>query len=202
VAFQEWTRQAWGVSGTYGSRVADQHKDWVVRNLFLTCGCTSFCACSAVSADEARAENLKRSNVPHCPWPTYEDVQQWAHSEGVGAAMGQDETANTGALELATLAAIDDISEDTGLPYILQDADGVNVDADGVALADGVVPVLCDVPVRVNLATTMHAARLYRRRMSPDGTLGASAFGGAIRVSKYDPDVRELLANWLRVGVA
>lgn len=53
---------------------------------------------------------------------------------------------------------------------------------------------LTPMPDLVHQACLMHAARLYRRRDSIDGTLG---FGdaGMIRVGRYDPDIDALYAS-------
>ena len=206
----EWTRQAGIAAGwpfACDLLVFDQHKDWMLRNMLLVCSCVGVCGCSAGSADDARKANEFRSNLDHKPWPTYEDVQQWATSEGALSATGEDGTANTGAMNAALMAAIDEISEGTGLPYYEVDADGVTVyyEADGVTVtteALGGVPTVAKVPQRVFLATVMQAARLYTRRQSQNGTLGASAFGGVARVSGMDSDVRKLLRNYWRVGIA
>lgn len=177
------------------STTSGSHNDFFTRNILVTrCDCGSCSSCTG--GGDVAARNRQRSNVPWVPWPEYGDVAQWAHSEGVGAAMGLDETQNTPALDDALMAAIDDIAEDCGLLYLEVDESGnVALDADGNH-------AVAEVPHKVRLATIMHATRLYRRRLSPDGTLGASAFGGQVRVSKYDPDVRNLLKNYLRVGVA
>lgn len=53
------------------------------------------------------------------------------------------------------------------------------------------------VPDAIAEATLLQASRLYRRKDSPEGVLG-SAEWGAIRVSRLDPDVAELVAT---VGV-
>ncbi len=205
MGFGYYTRQAYSY---LGRTVATQHKDFFLRNIVVTrCGCGTCSQCTGASAaGTVAAKNRWRSNVPECPWPTYEDVAQWAHSEGVGPTLGLDETQNPAAFQSAVMAAIDDISEDTCLPYYVTDDGGVTLyyEPDGVTetTEDLGEPKLATIPAKVHLATIIHATRLYRRRLSPDGTLGASAFGGAVRVSKYDPDVRNLLANYLRVGVA
>lgn len=58
-----------------------------------------------------------------------------------------------------------------------------------------------DVPDSGHEACLLHAARLYRRRDSVDGTIG---FGdmGAIRVGRVDPDVEALYAlrGWVVFG--
>lgn len=183
-----YTRQAWN-----SGRAADQHNDFFTRNILVTCDPYGS---STAAADALAERNRSRSNVPWCPWPDYGDVVQWAHAEGVAAAMGLDGTSNTPALQMALMAALDDISEDTCLPYL-------EVDEAGELVVDGAGdPVVATVPPKVHLAAVIHATRLYGRRKSQDGTLGASAFGGAVRVSKYDPDVRALLGNYLRKGVA
>ncbi|MEM9652241.1 MAG: hypothetical protein AAGA65_09115 [Actinomycetota bacterium] len=176
-------------SASYGRRVANQHCDFFTRGILVT-------ANNGTGSEAVAARNRRRSNVPHVPWPEYDEVADWATSEGVKVSLGRDGTSSTPALESARLAAIDDISEDTGLPYFVVDEN------DEFVLDDNDEKQIAEVPPRVNLATRMHAVRLYRRRLSPDGTLGASAFGGAVRVSKYDPDVQNLLANYLRKGVA
>jgi hypothetical protein len=50
------------------------------------------------------------------------------------------------------------------------------------------------VPAEVTEATLIQAARLYRRKDSPEGVLG-SADWGAIRVSRIDPDVQALISH-------
>lgn len=203
MAFGYYTAQAYSY---LGRTVATQHRDFLVRNIVVTrCGCGSCPECTGAGSEVA-ARNRRRSNVPCVPWPTYEQVAQWAHSEGVESGFGVDATQNSAALQSAVMAAIDDISEDTGLPYYEVDDDGqvVFYDADGAVTTEeaGGEARVAEIPPKVELATKLHATRLYRRRLSPDGTLGSSAFGGAIRVSKYDPDVKNLLANHLRVGIA
>jgi len=194
MSFGYITRQAYSY---YGRTVADQHLDYFTRNILVTrCGCGSCSSCIGGGSSEVAARNKRRSNVPWCPWPTYEEVMQWANSEGIEASRGRDETSNSPALEAALLAAIDSISDYTGLPYfVVDDAFEVVVDVDGNK-------TVAEVPPAVHQATVMHAYRLYRRRLSPDGTLGASAFGGAVRVSRFDPDIDRLLAPYKRRGIA
>lgn len=50
-----------------------------------------------------------------------------------------------------------------------------------------------DVPAQIAQATQIQAARLYKRRSSPEGVLGNSEWG-VIRLSRIDPDVQALLA--------
>jgi hypothetical protein len=54
-----------------------------------------------------------------------------------------------------------------------------------------------------NLGLIMQAARLYKRRRSPEGVAGFAEFG-VVRVSRVDPDVAELLKPYYvpRVGAA
>jgi hypothetical protein len=54
-------------------------------------------------------------------------------------------------------------------------------------------------PPAIELATRMMAARLYRRKDSPQGVIASPEFGG-IRVSRFDPDVRQLLAPFMIPG--
>lgn len=57
------------------------------------------------------------------------------------------------------------------------------------------------VPDNVVQASQIQAARLFRRKDSPEGVLG-SADWGAIRVSRLDPDVQALLADFGQPGIA
>lgn len=52
------------------------------------------------------------------------------------------------------------------------------------------------VPAEVGEATLLQAARLYRRKDSPEGVLG-SAEWGVMRVSRADPDVQALLTDYV-----
>lgn len=54
------------------------------------------------------------------------------------------------------------------------------------------------VPDGVSQAAALLAARLYRRKDSPNGVLG-SADWGAIRVSRFDPDVEQLIAPYILI---
>lgn len=55
------------------------------------------------------------------------------------------------------------------------------------------------VPAQVSQATLIQAARLYKRRESPEGVLG-NAEWGSIRLSRVDPDVAALLSRFVRLG--
>jgi hypothetical protein len=57
------------------------------------------------------------------------------------------------------------------------------------------------VPAPITQAARLLAARLYRRKDSPEGVVGSADFG-AVRVSRVDPDVMALLARYAtaRVG--
>lgn len=57
------------------------------------------------------------------------------------------------------------------------------------------------VPDNVVQASQIQGARFYRRKDSPEGVLG-SADWGAIRVSRLDPDVQALLADFREPGIA
>ncbi len=57
------------------------------------------------------------------------------------------------------------------------------------------------VPAEIELATRLQAARLYRRKDSPQGVITSPEFGG-IRVSRFDPDVRALLGAFMTPGFA
>lgn len=54
------------------------------------------------------------------------------------------------------------------------------------------------VPGGVTQAATLLAARLYRRKDSPEGVLGSSEWG-AVRVSRLDPDVEGLIAPYITI---
>lgn len=56
-------------------------------------------------------------------------------------------------------------------------------------------------PVQIEMATRMMAARLYRRKDSPQGVINVPEFGG-MRVSRFDPDVRALLGPYMIPGFA
>lgn len=57
------------------------------------------------------------------------------------------------------------------------------------------------VPPEVVEATLLLAARLYKRKSSPDGTAGVGEWG-PIRVSKLDPDVESLITALILPGFA
>lgn len=57
------------------------------------------------------------------------------------------------------------------------------------------------VPPEVVEATLLLAARLYKRKSSPDGTAGVGEWG-PIRVSKLDPDVESLIGDLILPGFA
>lgn len=63
----------------------------------------------------------------------------------------------------------------------------------------------CSLPAEwtpnVRLACLMHAARLYKRKNSPEGVAGFGEFG-TVRVSRFDPDVEDLLSPFFRFGFA
>lgn len=58
-----------------------------------------------------------------------------------------------------------------------------------------------EVPDEVEQATLLQAARLFKRKDSPEGILGSSEWG-ALRVSRMDPDVASLLARYVVVAFA
>lgn len=57
------------------------------------------------------------------------------------------------------------------------------------------------VPDEIVQATIIQAARLFKRRESPEGVTG-SAEWGTIRLSRVDPDVRALIAPYVIHGIA
>jgi hypothetical protein len=52
------------------------------------------------------------------------------------------------------------------------------------------------VPDEIEQATALYAARLYRRKDSPQGVIGGGDFG-PVRVSRIDPDVEALIAPFV-----
>lgn len=58
-----------------------------------------------------------------------------------------------------------------------------------------------EVPDQIVLATKILAARLYRRKDSPEGIVGSEAWG-AIRVTRVDPDVQALISPYSLPGMA
>jgi hypothetical protein len=56
-------------------------------------------------------------------------------------------------------------------------------------------------PASIPAAVRMQATRWYRRKDSPEGIAGGGEFGG-VRLSRMDPDVRELLAPYMLPGIA
>jgi hypothetical protein len=57
------------------------------------------------------------------------------------------------------------------------------------------------IPAQIEMATRLLAARLYRRKDSPQGVI-TSADWGAVRVSRTDPDVHALLFPFMTPGFA
>lgn len=57
------------------------------------------------------------------------------------------------------------------------------------------------VPAQVVQATLILAARLFRRKDTPEGVLG-SAEWGTVRLSRTDPDVAELISRFVLPGFA
>lgn len=57
------------------------------------------------------------------------------------------------------------------------------------------------IPPQVVQATLILAARLYRRKDTPEGVLG-SAEWGTVRLSRTDPDVAELVSRYVLDGFA
>lgn len=55
-------------------------------------------------------------------------------------------------------------------------------------------------PAEVAMATRIQAHRLYKRKDSPEGIAG-NAEWGTVRLSRVDPDVRELIAHLIIPGV-
>lgn len=63
------------------------------------------------------------------------------------------------------------------------------------------VPMTDPWPPEVHTAALVQAARLYKRRGSPEGFSGVGDFG-PVRVAAWDPDIEANLAPYLRVAFA
>lgn len=57
------------------------------------------------------------------------------------------------------------------------------------------------VPDVVGEAALIQTTRLYKRKDSPEGVLGSAEWGGAIRMSRVDPDVAALLEKLVLPGL-
>ena len=62
---------------------------------------------------------------------------------------------------------------------------------------DTIVPAEC--PIQVKHALLMRANALYRRRQTPEGISGVGDFA-VVRVSRFDPDVETLVAQYRQFG--
>lgn len=56
-------------------------------------------------------------------------------------------------------------------------------------------------PAHIDLALKMQAGRLWKRRQTPEGVQGVADFG-VIRVTRFDPDIDDLLADYMPIGIA
>lgn len=57
------------------------------------------------------------------------------------------------------------------------------------------------VPATISEATLIQASRLFARKDSPDGVLGTSEWG-VVRLSRVDPDVRDMTEHYAKPGFA
>lgn len=58
-----------------------------------------------------------------------------------------------------------------------------------------------DVPAPIREATLLQATRLYKRTDAPFGVTGSAEHGQLQTISRVDPDVKELLQPFVRVGM-
>jgi len=76
---------------------------------------------------------------------------------------------------------------------------------EAVAYANSVVIRRCvsgvDAVPEVHTATLIQAARIYKRRGSPEGVAGLADIG-AIRISNWDADIEASLSPFLKVPFA
>ncbi len=123
-------------------------------------------------------------------WPSIEEATRWAQSinsyPGIAGTAGAVNVEN---LQLCLDAAIEKISKRTNIQVHPVDSAGA-VDPLGA-------PV--EIPAGVKTATIMQANKWYRRFMTPDGVAGASEIGGIIRTIALDPDIEEMLKDWLEL---
>lgn len=56
-----------------------------------------------------------------------------------------------------------------------------------------------DYPQRVRTAVILQAARLAKRSTTPTGVEGFDAGAVVVRVGRFDPDIEQLLARYMRV---
>ena len=101
-------------------------------------------------------------------------------------------------------ATVDDVVRWLGLRTVSTSETEVLTDVLEVAtgaVLNRIVPVVDPDPV-VDQAVVMYAARLWKRRNSPEGVAG---FGdiGTVRISALDPDIEIMLSRYLLLdGVA
>lgn len=130
-------------------------------------------------------DTLMATGAPLVPWPTTEDVFDWALANDYAAEVGED-TSDSRALQMALNGNIAWIAGRFGLCVVdPNDADReVHVDA-GVAMA-----------------VVLYTAKTYFRKDSHDGVQGSDQLGGSFRAGRYDPDAERLLANVALPGLA
>ena len=108
-------------------------------------------------------------------WPTLKEVRSLLRL--------QPDPTEDGIIQTALAAAIDYGNRRTSYTYPIPPYD------------NGLLPDL------VHEACLLHAARLYRRRDSLDGTVGWGDMG-VVRVGPKDPDIETLIAPYLNVVFA
>lgn len=119
-------------------------------------------------------------------WPTVTDVAKWIRQEG-GSVESQT------ALDEAFEAADELVRDRISAAAILDKATAAGIDVD----TPETIAAWC--PSYVRLAIIIRSAALFTRKDSANGTIAYGEF--ATKVARMDPDVDELLAPVMSVGI-
>lgn len=132
-------------------------------------------------------------NQPHKVWPTYTDLEGW-----LGDQLSTDDMS---AYEWAINAAVAAIARRCELD-VYERSTTPSYNSAGEVYYETLTPaVKAKVPQDVWLATVMQAARWAERKDTPNGLAGGE-IGETIRTSSLDPDVMELLGDYIVYGLA
>lgn len=162
--------------------ISYSHADFFTRNIGTVIG----------GSTSSTAVIPASSNAAPYHWPTADDVAEWAQAAGHPLVSGSDST-KVRALQVATDAAVSHVAWLKGLCVRPVDADGAvipELDGNGDPNPEW-APV--EIDPRVHQATLLLAARLYRRKDTPDGAYGAAELSGSLKTSKLDDDIEMLL---------
>lgn len=153
------------------------HVDYFTRNI----GTLISGPLTAGTGEDLLASMRRANNADEWTWPTGDDLRRFAELDGHPEITGSD-ASNPDAVEIAVAAAVSMIARQKGLPVLAEDEDG-NVDPSGTSPAIG---------ADTFLATLLHAHKLYRLGLAPDGSWG---FGdeASSTLMAFDPVVYALL---------